>query len=79
MLSTYQVDEASASTLPVEECATSGRGRPYMFGEPWAIPGYIEAEYYDRGGMGVRTRKYTSNVIIFGRVASDDRIPGRRA
>lgn len=25
-----------------------------MFGEPWAIPGYIEAEFYDLGGPGVR-------------------------
>lgn len=24
-----------------------------MFGQPWAIPGYIEAEYYDFGGEGV--------------------------
>lgn len=25
-----------------------------MFNEPWAIPGYMEAEYYDQGGPGVR-------------------------
>lgn len=42
------------SSLTSAECARSGESRPYMFGEPWAIPGYIEAEYYDYGGIGVR-------------------------
>lgn len=27
-----------------------------MNGEPWVIPGHIEAEYYDYGGLGVRQR-----------------------
>lgn len=41
------------STLTSVECASSTEGRPYMFGQPWAIPGYIEAENYDYGGHGV--------------------------
>ena len=49
-----QVDGAAPSTLTSADCAISGQGRPYMFGEPWAIPGYIEAEFYDLGGPGVR-------------------------
>eukprot|EP00903_Cladosiphon_okamuranus_P010049 g9528.t1 len=46
------VSGASAS----EECATSGQSRPYM-GVPWTIPGYMEAEYYDYGGLGVSYHK----------------------
>lgn len=42
-----------ASNLTSVECASSILGRPYMFGKPWAIPGYIEAENYDYGGHGV--------------------------
>lgn len=49
-----QVDEGAISSLTSADCATTGEGRPYMFGEPWAIPGYIEAEFYDYGGPGVR-------------------------
>lgn len=41
-----------SSATPELEC-TRGTSRPYMFGEPWAIPGYIEAEFYDYGGEGV--------------------------
>lgn len=48
-----QVAGAMASTLTSVECASSTEGRPYMFGLPWAIPGYIEAENYDYGGHGV--------------------------
>lgn len=45
--------------LASDECGVFGEGRPYMFNKPWAIPGYIEAEYYDRGGPGVRNIGFT--------------------
>lgn len=45
-----------ASSLTSVECASSTEGRPYMFGQPWAIPGYMEAENYDYGGQGVSER-----------------------
>lgn len=48
-----QVEGSEASSLTSAECATSGQSRPYMYGDPWVIPGYIEAEYYDYGGNGV--------------------------
>lgn len=48
-----QVEGSGASSLTSAECAVSGESRPYMYGDPWVIPGYIEAEYYDYGGNGV--------------------------
>ncbi|CAM9229006.1 unnamed protein product [Discosporangium mesarthrocarpum] len=34
-------------------CVTGSKAMPFMFGEPWVIPGYIEAEFFDRGGEGL--------------------------
>ncbi|CAM9938987.1 unnamed protein product [Ectocarpus sp. 8 AP-2014] len=48
-----QVEGSEASSLTSAECATSGESRPYMYGDPWVIPGFMEAEYYDYGGNGV--------------------------
>ncbi|CAM9866586.1 unnamed protein product, partial [Hapterophycus canaliculatus] len=48
---------AAASTLTPAQCATSGQSRAYMNGQPWVIPGYMEAEFYDYGGLGVSFHK----------------------
>ncbi|CAM9493067.1 unnamed protein product [Scytosiphon promiscuus] len=57
------VEGSAASTLTAAQCATSGQSRPYMNGEPWVIPGYMEAEYYDYGGLGVSYHKIESAVF----------------
>lgn len=53
-----QADPSSSSPIAESgECAaSSSEGRPFVFGEPWSIPGYIEAEFYDYGGEGVRSQ-----------------------
>lgn len=47
------LQEDGAGSTSSAECANAGQVRPYMSGEPWALPGYMEAEYYDYGGQGV--------------------------
>ncbi|CAM9253362.1 unnamed protein product [Ectocarpus fasciculatus] len=57
------VEGSEASSLTSAECTTSGQSRPYMYGDPWVIPGFIEAEYYDYGGNGVGFHKNSPEVF----------------